>query len=140
MGWFDAICHAFSALSLAGFSTRDASVGAFNSPAIEAVLIFMVIAALNFATHYTAWRDASVRPYWRDSEAKGGRGAPAAELYRLRGLSMDNGHLPELPDGTTPCQLQSRIHRCGLRIRQRRLCPVAHLRALLDAFPFLYHR
>ena len=57
MGWFDAICHAFSTLSLGGFSTRDASVGAFDSPAIEAVLIFfMVIAALNFATHYTVWR------------------------------------------------------------------------------------
>jgi trk system potassium uptake protein TrkH len=71
MGWLDAICHAFSALSLAGFSTRDASVGAYNSPAIEAVLIFfMVLAALNFATHYTAWRAGSIRPYWRDAEAK----------------------------------------------------------------------
>jgi hypothetical protein len=72
MGWFDAVCHAFSALSLGGFSTRDASVGAFDSPAIEAVLIvFMVIAALNFATHYTVWRARSLRAYWRDAEAKG---------------------------------------------------------------------
>jgi trk system potassium uptake protein len=71
MGWFDSICHAFSTLSLAGFSTRDASIGAYNSPTIEAVIIFfMAIAALNFATHYTAWRDASLKPYWRDSEAK----------------------------------------------------------------------
>ncbi|MBK1717091.1 potassium transporter Trk [Thiocystis violacea] len=72
MGWFDAICHAFAALSLGGFSTRDASVGAFDSPAIEAVLIgFMVLAALNFATHFTAWRAGSPRPYWRDAEARG---------------------------------------------------------------------
>lgn len=72
MGWFDAVCHAFAALALGGFSTRDASIGAFNSPAIEAVLIlFMVIAALNFATHYTVWRARSLRAYWRDAEAKG---------------------------------------------------------------------
>ncbi|MFZ0789481.1 MAG: potassium transporter TrkG [Chromatiaceae bacterium] len=72
MGWFDAVCHAFAALSLGGFSTRDASVGAFDSPAIEAVLIlFMVIAALNFATHYTVWRARSLNAYWRDAEAKG---------------------------------------------------------------------
>lgn len=72
MGLFDAICHAFSALSLGGFSTRDASVGAFDSPAIEAVLIFfMVVAALNFATHYTVWHSRSLRAYWRDAEARG---------------------------------------------------------------------
>jgi trk system potassium uptake protein TrkH len=72
MGWLDAICHAFAALSLGGFSTRDASVGAFDSVAIEVVLsIFMVIAALNFATHFTVWRDRSLRPYWRDAEARG---------------------------------------------------------------------
>ncbi len=71
MSWFDAICHAFAALSLGGFSTRDASVGAFDSPAIEAVLIvFMVLAALNFATHFTAWRERSFRPFWRDAEAR----------------------------------------------------------------------
>ena len=69
---FEAICHAFAALSLGGFSTRDASVGAFDSPAIEAVLmLFMVLAALNFATHFTAWREASLKPYWRDAEARG---------------------------------------------------------------------
>lgn len=72
MDWFDAICHAFSTLSLGGFSTRDASIGAFHSPLIEVVIIvFMVIAALNFATHYTAWRGRSLRAYWRDTEAKG---------------------------------------------------------------------
>ena len=72
MDWFNAICHAFSILSLAGFSTRDASVGAFNSPAIEAVMIFfMAVAALNFATHYTVWRSRSLRAYWHDAEAKG---------------------------------------------------------------------
>ena len=68
---FDAICHAFAALSLGGFSTHDASVGFYNSPAIEAVLIvFMIIAALNFATHFRAVRRLSFEPYASDPEAR----------------------------------------------------------------------
>ena len=71
MNWLDAVCHAFSALSLGGFSTYDASVGQFDSPAIEAVLIvFMTLAAINFATHFLAWRGRSLAAYWHDSEAK----------------------------------------------------------------------
>jgi len=71
MSWLDAICHAFAALSLGGFSTRDASVGAFNDPVIEFILIvFMAIAALNFATHFAALHGRSLRAIWDDSEAK----------------------------------------------------------------------
>lgn len=71
MSWFDAICHAFSAMSLGGFSTHDASIGYFDSVPIEAVLtIFQVLAALNFATHYLVWRSRSLRPYAHDIEAK----------------------------------------------------------------------
>lgn len=70
MNWLDAICHAFAALSLGGFSTHDASVGFFNSPLIEFILIvFMLIAAVNFATHFLAWRGKSLRVYLRDAEA-----------------------------------------------------------------------
>jgi trk system potassium uptake protein TrkH len=71
MNWLDAICHAFATLSLGGFSTYDASVGQFDSPAIEAVLIFfMIVAAVNFATHYVAWRGRSLKAYWADMEAR----------------------------------------------------------------------
>jgi trk system potassium uptake protein TrkH len=71
MNWLDAICHAFAAMSLGGFSTYDASVGHFDSVAIEAVLIFfMLIAAMNFATHFLAWREKNLTPYRHDSEAK----------------------------------------------------------------------
>jgi trk system potassium uptake protein len=71
MPWFDAVCHSFSALSLGGFSTHDASVGFFNSPLIELVLIlFMLAAMMNFATHFTAFRRASIEAYRRDPEAR----------------------------------------------------------------------
>ncbi|MDD4911654.1 MAG: potassium transporter TrkG [Sideroxydans sp.] len=70
MNWLDAICHAFAALSLGGFSTHDSSIGFFNSPIIEFILIvFMIIAAINFATHFLALRGKTLRVYLRDAEA-----------------------------------------------------------------------
>lgn len=70
MNWLDAVCHAFSTMGLGGFSTHDASVGYFDSPAIEAVLIvFMLLAGMNFATHFLALRSRSVNPYKHDMEA-----------------------------------------------------------------------
>lgn len=81
MDWFDAVNHAFSAIALGGFSTRDASIGHYNSPAIEAVLIlFMLIAALNFRTHFAAWRSRSARIYAGDAEAKALLGVLAASI------------------------------------------------------------
>ncbi|WP_434131593.1 TrkH family potassium uptake protein [Methylocaldum sp. GT1BB] len=69
MTWLDAVCHAFATLSLGGFSTYDAGVGHFNSPAIEAVLIvFMLLAGMNFATHFLALRGRSLMPYKHDVE------------------------------------------------------------------------
>lgn len=72
MSWFDAICHAFSAMSLGGMSTHDNSIGFFDSVPIEVVLtIFQLIAAINFATHFVALRKQSLRPYGDDMEARG---------------------------------------------------------------------
>ena len=71
MSWLDAINHSFSAMSLGGFSSHDASVGYFNSRSVELVLIvLMCIATLNFARHFVALRKLSVQPYLHDPEAK----------------------------------------------------------------------
>lgn len=70
MDWLDAICHAFATMGLGGFSTHDASIGYFNSPAIETVLIvFMVIAGMNFGTHFIALHQRSLKMYAQDIEA-----------------------------------------------------------------------
>lgn len=70
LDWFESVCHAFSAMSLGGFSTRDANVAAIASPAVEAVLtVFMLVAVLNFFTHFVALRQRSLLAYWRDPEA-----------------------------------------------------------------------
>lgn len=71
MSWLDAVCHAFSALSLGGFSTYDSSVGQFDSPLIESILIaFMLLGAINFATHFVAFKSRSPLAYLGDVEAK----------------------------------------------------------------------
>ena len=70
MTWLDSVIHAFSTMGLGGFSSHDSSFGFWDSPAIEAVaIVFMLIASLNFATHFLAWRRRSVWAYTRDPEA-----------------------------------------------------------------------
>jgi trk system potassium uptake protein TrkH len=55
MSHFEAICHAFTTLATGGFSTRDASIAAFASPAVEWIVIsFMTLAGVNFVLHYRA--------------------------------------------------------------------------------------
>ncbi len=71
MSWLDAVSHAFSAVALGGFSTHDASIAYFNSPLIEFVLmVFMLLAVINFATHFLAVRQKSLLPYLRDTEGQ----------------------------------------------------------------------
>ena len=71
MSLFDAIGHSFSTLAIGGFSTHDASIAYFNSPLIDGiVMLFMVIAGINFSLHYLALRHRSLRHYIADSEVK----------------------------------------------------------------------
>jgi len=53
MSFFDALNHSFTAVSTGGFSTHPESIGYWDSPAIEAVsLPLMVLGNLNFLTAY----------------------------------------------------------------------------------------
>ncbi len=71
MGWLDALIHAFSVMSLGGFSSYDASLGHFNSIPMEAIAAgFALIASVNFATHFMAMHGISLRPYLHDPEIR----------------------------------------------------------------------
>lgn len=49
MTFFEAVAHTMTTISTAGFSTSDGSVGYFNSPLIESIIvIFMILGALPF--------------------------------------------------------------------------------------------
>lgn len=57
MNFFDAICHAFATLATGGFSTRNASVAAYDSAYIDGVItLFMLLAGANFALHFQVLR------------------------------------------------------------------------------------
>ncbi len=96
MNWLDAICHAFATLGLGGFSTHDASVGFYDSPAIELVLtIFMLLSAMNFATHYTVLNKISLKPYLLDPEAMHMLGLLSASILLCAGYLY---HFDTYPD------------------------------------------
>ena len=53
MNWFDALCHAMSACSTCGFSNKNLSVGYFNSPSVELVMmVAMLISGMHFGLIY----------------------------------------------------------------------------------------
>ena len=71
MSPMDAVVHSFSTISLGGFSNHEASFGHYDSPLIEAVAVaFMLIAGMNFATHFLALRKGAFAPYRADPEAR----------------------------------------------------------------------
>jgi trk system potassium uptake protein TrkH len=70
MSGFDAVIHAFTTMSLGGFSNHDASFAYWNSPGVELVaMIFMIVAGINFGTHFLVWQRRSLQPYRLDTEA-----------------------------------------------------------------------
>ncbi|HHX50723.1 MAG TPA: TrkH family potassium uptake protein [Clostridia bacterium] len=66
---FDAINHTFATLATGGFSTKNASVGAFDSPLIHwVIIIFMYLAGVNFTLYYQALRGKNLKFFWRNEE------------------------------------------------------------------------
>ena len=68
MSWFDSVCHAFTTMPTGGFSTKNASIGAFTNPVTHyIIIIFMMIAGVNFTLHFRAIT-GNVKTYFRDKE------------------------------------------------------------------------
>ena len=71
MNNFDSVSHAFSTVSIGGFSTYDLSIGFFDSLAIEIVCItFMLLSAMSFAVHYSAIYRKQALKYFYDPELR----------------------------------------------------------------------
>ena len=63
MSLFDAICHAFSVCATGGFSTRNLSIGSFQSPLISILtIVFMFLASVHFGLIFMALVSRSLRP------------------------------------------------------------------------------
>lgn len=71
MPLFDALCHTFGTLATGGFSTKNTSIGYYESPLIHwVIIIFMFMSGTNFALYYQALRGRSLWNFWRNSEFK----------------------------------------------------------------------
>ncbi|MFT7518405.1 MAG: trk system potassium uptake protein TrkH [Kiritimatiellia bacterium] len=87
MSWFDSVNHAFTTMSTGGFSTLDSSLGGFTAVSnpdigmqtglwadwqglgIEwTVVVFMLIAGVNFSLYFAMLRYRSVKVFWRSLE------------------------------------------------------------------------
>ena len=89
----DALMHMFTTVSLGGLSSHDASFGYFQSPLLEAIaFFFMVAASCNFALYFVAMRKGHWRGFWQDPEMRAtvgvllAGGAFVALLLWIKGL------------------------------------------------------
>jgi trk system potassium uptake protein len=68
MTWFESLCHALTTMATGGFSTRNTSIGGFESSYITVVAtIFMFFAGMNFVLHYR-WMKGDYRPLLQSTE------------------------------------------------------------------------
>ena len=64
MGPFDAINHAMSVTATGGFSTRNLSIGSFDSVAVDLVtMFFMLLSSIHFGMVYVAIITRSLKPF-----------------------------------------------------------------------------
>ena len=70
MNWFDSFIHTFGTVATGGFSSRNASIAAYDSLLIEGIIIFfMILCGMNFALHYFSLR-GNFRPTLKDPEVR----------------------------------------------------------------------
>lgn len=68
MSMFDALCHAFTTMATGGFSTKNASVAAFQNPSVEFITsIFMFMAGINYSLYFYAFKGQYGR-LWKSNE------------------------------------------------------------------------
>lgn len=70
MGFFDALCHALTCMATGGFSTKNASIAHWDSPAIHIILtVFMLFAGINFGLYYILTR-GRIKSFFANAEFK----------------------------------------------------------------------
>ncbi len=69
MGVFDATVHALTTVATGGFSTRDASFGAYSAGLQYACIVFMTLATLPFVRLMQGVQ-GQLRPLWQDSQVR----------------------------------------------------------------------
>jgi trk system potassium uptake protein TrkH len=71
MNRFESLCHAFTTVATGGFSTRAASIGGFDSPVIESIIVvFMLLGGVSFVLHHRLWVERRPRSVLADVELR----------------------------------------------------------------------
>lgn len=93
---FDACCHSFTTLATGGFSTKNASIAAFDNPVIDYTISFlMIMAGINYSLYYIALR-GKVRYFWQNTEFRFYITLILISvLYITISLQLDNNSLPD---------------------------------------------
>jgi len=69
LSFFDALCHTFGTLATGGFSTRNASIAAFDSRAVELIIgVFMILGATNFGLAFACLKRRDPLGLLKDAE------------------------------------------------------------------------
>lgn len=99
MSWFDAVAHAFTTVATAGFSTYDASIGHFDSFAIDMIAtVFMFLGGVNFALHFLVWRSKSIGSYMTDPQFRAYLWLNVAMVAIVVAYLMISGAYPTFPE------------------------------------------
>ena len=92
MDLFESLNHAWTTMSTGGFSTRNASIAAFDSPSIEvAISLFMLAAGVNFGLYFAALGHRGLRSFLRSVELRVYLGMVVV-LTLVLGLSIVDVH------------------------------------------------
>jgi trk system potassium uptake protein TrkH len=94
MNLLESMCHAFGSMGTGGFSTRNASIGAYSPYIQYVVIVFMMLAGMNFTLHFLAVT-GKFRLVWRDDELR-------YYLYLIAGFTLLVGFLLFIRMGTGP--------------------------------------
>jgi len=69
MGWFDAVNHGLTTIATSGFSTRQGSIGAFDSVQIDYVItLFMFLSGINYTLLFLLLFKGKLRELYRNTE------------------------------------------------------------------------
>lgn len=97
MPLFDSICNTFGTIAAAGFSPHPLSIGGYQNPAAEwVIIVFMFLAGSNFALQYRALLMNDLRVFTADEELRAYAGvvAGATVLVALAIWGADDAGAP----------------------------------------------
>jgi len=96
INFFDAVCHAFATLATGGFSTRNASIGAYDSSYIDGVVtVFMILAGVNFTLHFQLLR-GRLSDFYRNEEFRCYLGLIVVATLTIIGFNWYHASYPQL--------------------------------------------